>query len=196
MLPKWVVLPLIGALIGYATNYIAVRMLFRPRRAWHFPLINFTLQGLIPKRQAELARVIGQIVAEELLTAEKLAEELRQVILKPSVLQAINQGVKKRALEKLPSFLPLAMRTVAVELIGELVDKEIPALLGKTLDKLEGQVVQDLELARLVEEKVLALDLDQLEQLILKIAAQELRHIEVLGGVLGFFIGLLQILFI
>lgn len=196
MLPKWVVLPLIGALIGYATNYIAVRMLFRPRRAWYFPLINFTLQGLIPKRQAELARVIGQIVAEELLTAEKLAEELRQVILKPSVLQAINQGVKKRALEKLPSFLPLAMRTVAVELIGELVDKEIPALLGKTMDKLEGQVVQDLELARLVEEKVLALDLDQLEQLILKIAAQELRHIEVLGGVLGFFIGLLQILFI
>ncbi|MFZ5625815.1 MAG: DUF445 domain-containing protein, partial [Bacillota bacterium] len=89
-----------------------------------------------------------------------------------------------------------AMRTVAVELIGELVDKEIPALLSSTLDKLEGQVVQDLELARLVEEKVLALDLDQLEQLILKIAAQELRHIEVLGGVLGFFIGLLQILFI
>jgi len=171
-------------------------MLFRPRRAWHFPLLNFTLQGLIPKRQAELARVIGQIVAEELLTAEKLAEELRQVILKPSVLQAISKGIKQRALEKLPSFLPLAMRTVAVELIGELVDKEIPALLGKTLDKLEGQVVQDLELARLVEEKVLALDLDQLEQLILKIAAQELRHIEVLGGVLGFFIGLLQILFI
>lgn len=69
--------PLIGALIGYFTNFIAVKMLFRP----HHPVmlgsrrLPFT-PGLIPKRKDELAGAIGSAVGTTLLTKEDLAEAL------------------------------------------------------------------------------------------------------------------------
>ena len=69
--------PLIGALIGYFTNYIAVKMLFKP----HKPVmigkhrLPFT-PGLIPKRKDELAGAIGSAVSDVLLTKEDLAQAL------------------------------------------------------------------------------------------------------------------------
>ena len=60
--------PLIGAVIGYCTNYIAVKMLFRPYRPirigkWTLP---FT-PGVIPKRKPELAHAVGNAVGKSLL---------------------------------------------------------------------------------------------------------------------------------
>lgn len=67
----WVVPPLLGAIIGYVTNSIAVRMLFRPLRAWYIgPLrVPFT-PGVIPRQRDRLARSIGRMVSKELLTAD------------------------------------------------------------------------------------------------------------------------------
>ena len=60
-----------GAFIGWITNRIAIRMLFRPYRPWGIG--RFSLQGLLPARQQELARVVGETVAKELLPQDKLA---------------------------------------------------------------------------------------------------------------------------
>jgi len=75
----WLVLfmGVIGALIGGITNAVAIRMLFRPHRAhyigkWRIP---FT-PGLIPKRKAELARQIGKVVEEHLLTPESIEQKI------------------------------------------------------------------------------------------------------------------------
>mgnify|MGYP003328250196 CR=1 FL=1 len=65
--------PIIGALIGYFTNYLAVKMLFRP----YYPKkigklrIPFT-PGIIPKRKDALAHAIGNAVGENLFTKEDL----------------------------------------------------------------------------------------------------------------------------
>ncbi|HHT66442.1 MAG TPA: DUF445 family protein, partial [Clostridiales bacterium] len=50
---------IVGALIGWFTNYLAVKMLFRPIRPWRIPLTKIELQGLIPKRREEIAVTIG-----------------------------------------------------------------------------------------------------------------------------------------
>lgn len=68
----------IGATIGGATNYLAITMLFRPYRAlyigsWRLP---FT-PGLIPKRRNELAEQLGKIVVNHLLTAEGLTKKIK-----------------------------------------------------------------------------------------------------------------------
>ena len=67
--------PLVGAVIGYCTNYIAVKMLFRPRRAvklgkWQLPLTP----GIIPKRKPQLAHAIGQAVGGQLFTETDVKE--------------------------------------------------------------------------------------------------------------------------
>ena len=69
--------PVIGAVIGYCTNYIAVKMLFRPLRPVHLfgRQLPFT-PGIIPKGQARLARAIGGVVGDTLLTEEDLQQML------------------------------------------------------------------------------------------------------------------------
>lgn len=69
--------PLIGAVIGYCTNYIAVKMLFRPHKA--IRIGRFTLPftpGIIPKRQNDLASAVGKAVGNALLTEEDLTNML------------------------------------------------------------------------------------------------------------------------
>lgn len=66
--------PLIGAIIGYFTNYIAVKMLFHPYNEVKFLGIKLPFTpGVIPKNKPRLARAISRAVADVLLTKEDLA---------------------------------------------------------------------------------------------------------------------------
>ena len=68
---------LVGGIIGYCTNYIAIKMLFRPHKALY--IRNYKLPftpGIIPKNQKRLAGAIGDAVSEQLLTKEAVLESL------------------------------------------------------------------------------------------------------------------------
>lgn len=69
--------PAIGALIGYITNDIAVRMLFRPHRAWYIKgfHIPFT-PGIIPKERGRIAGEVGKAVSENLMSREVIGKNL------------------------------------------------------------------------------------------------------------------------
>ncbi|MFW5695230.1 MAG: DUF445 family protein [Alkalispirochaeta sp.] len=70
----WALPPFLGACIGYLTNALAIRMLFRPLQRWKILGIPIPLTpGIIPRRRGELAGNIGRMVAQELLTAEVFA---------------------------------------------------------------------------------------------------------------------------
>lgn len=73
-----VIPPLIGAIIGYLTNSVAIRMLFRPLTEKRLlgMRIPFT-PGVIPRQRAELADRIGAMVSQELLTEEVLIARIR-----------------------------------------------------------------------------------------------------------------------
>jgi uncharacterized membrane protein YheB (UPF0754 family) len=77
ILLKWV-LPLVwGGAIGYLTNALAIRMLFRPlTRKYLFGIPIPLTPGIIPRRRGELARSIGRMVARDLLSAETLRDRL------------------------------------------------------------------------------------------------------------------------
>jgi uncharacterized membrane protein YheB (UPF0754 family) len=75
----WLVPPLVGAVIGYITNAVAIKMLFRPLkevRVFGFRL-PFT-PGILPRQRHKLAENIGVVVEQQLLTAEIVAKRLRQ----------------------------------------------------------------------------------------------------------------------
>lgn len=89
----WLSGPLIGAVIGYCTNYIAVKMMFRPRKAvrlgnWRLP---FT-PGIIPKRKKQLAHAIGQAVGNQLFTTADVKELLLSDEMKRSVRDSVLGG--------------------------------------------------------------------------------------------------------
>ena len=70
----WIIAPLFGFGIGYLTNALAVRMLFRPHRP--IRIGPFTLQGMIPKRQAQIAAAVAHTIATELLHEKSLSERV------------------------------------------------------------------------------------------------------------------------
>lgn len=73
----WIAPIALGAIIGYFTNYLAIKMLFRPKRAWYLGKhrVPFT-PGIIPKNKDRLARAVGQAVGEKLLTRSDIKEQL------------------------------------------------------------------------------------------------------------------------
>lgn len=89
--------PLLGAVIGYCTNYIAVKMLFRPRR----PVFLFGHQlpftpGVIPKGQARLAHSAGRIIGAQLLTQDAIRRELLSDDTKQAVRSAIAAWLRQQ----------------------------------------------------------------------------------------------------
>jgi uncharacterized membrane protein YheB (UPF0754 family) len=73
----WVLPPLLGAVIGYVTNAIAIRMLFRPLMPIRVLGLRLPLTpGIIPKQRGQLAESIGQMVSRELLTEEAVRRQL------------------------------------------------------------------------------------------------------------------------
>src|SRR5690606_34126941 len=67
----------IGALIGGITNFIAIKMLFRPYRAIYIGSYKLPFTpGLIPRRQKEIAEQLGQTVVQHLLTPEGISKKL------------------------------------------------------------------------------------------------------------------------
>lgn len=87
---RLIVAPLLGGVIGYITNDIAIKMLFRPRKAvylgsWKVP---FT-PGLIPQQKDRIARSIGDVVSKQLLNAETL----RASVLSPETVQKLREKV-------------------------------------------------------------------------------------------------------
>ncbi|RLB65084.1 MAG: hypothetical protein DRH08_08515 [Deltaproteobacteria bacterium] len=90
--------PLLGALIGYVTNYIAIRMLFRPLRPWRLFGIRLPMTpGIIPSKRGELAQRMGEMVGSHLLTADDVCKTLE----KP----AFHRELKGAVNDKLGAFL-------------------------------------------------------------------------------------------
>ena len=71
--------PLVGAFIGYLTNKVAIRMLFRPLRRWRILGIPVPMTpGVIPGKRHELAKNIGEMVGTHLLTSKDIGAALSE----------------------------------------------------------------------------------------------------------------------
>lgn len=187
----WLVLPAVGGLIGYATNRLAVRMIFRPVEPRR--ILGLRVQGLIGRRQAELARSIGSVVGDHLVRAEDLTGALDKVDLESVVDRAFDRGLAPK-IDELRK-LPLVGGFLTDERVADLRRHAVQGVL-KNKDELAGALQQGLEqgvdIHAIVEEKVAAFPVARIEELVLQVASRELRSIEVLGGVLGALVGLVQ----
>lgn len=81
---------LIGALIGYCTNYIAIKMLFRPRKAWYIGKWKVPMTpGVIPKNKARLASAVGNAVSDRLLTRQDILDGVKDSGIREKIVSAI-----------------------------------------------------------------------------------------------------------
>ena len=91
----WLLPPLLGALIGYVTNTLAVKMLFRPHKKWKLGKVPFPLTpGVIPRNREELSQNIAEITANQLLHPDTLKEQVSSSNL--SLASTLEKSIQKR----------------------------------------------------------------------------------------------------
>jgi len=186
-------LPLVGASVGWATNWLAVRMLFRPRRPVR--VFGFTLLGLIPRRRAEIAAKIASAVERELVRPEDIERLLEDPALIEEARAEIDRRVREflaRKVDELPTLALLVLPADLEDRLRRSIVKHVMEALPGLSKSLGRRLGGRLDVRRLVEDRVNSFDPEVLERLALEIARRELRWIELLGGVIGAAVGTVQ----
>lgn len=194
---SYIMLPIIAAAIGWFTNWIAVKMLFRPRKK--IRILFFDIQGIFPKRQYAMAEKIGKMVAQELLNLNDFKDRIND----PKNLAAINQNIEAKVDQYLDETFPakypmmsmLLGKKTRLKMKGDFL-KEVqsvtPVVIDKYMENLEGS----FDIEKVVRQKVSLLSPLTLEKLIMDILKKEFQFIELIGAVLGFLIGVIQVLLV
>ena len=188
---KILILATIGGLIGYITNVIAIKLIFRPIIPIKIPIINKEIIGLIPKRKTEIATNIGTIIQEEFLSLDEILDNIVTEDDKQSVVEYIRVKLKLIINEKL-SLAPSSIKRIIQEYIYDFIEEEIKHSIDDLSEEIVSKATTRINIKEIVENKINQLDLYELENIILRIAKNELKHIEILGLVLGFLIGIIQ----
>lgn len=194
MPPLLLLLPLIAALIGWLTNYLAVKMLFHPKLP--IKILGISIQGVFPKRQKQLAEKLGTLVAEELFSVKDVAQKLKELATSSESMELVGKRIEKTIREKLVKSFPMLAMFLTdemVEKVTNLFKSELQDFLGESAQDLGRKLEESLDVKELVRVKVEAFSSNKLEEILVAIMSKEFRFIEIIGAVLGFFIGCVQV---
>lgn len=192
MLLKLLILATIGGIIGWITNLLAVKMLFRPFEPVNIPFTDFKIQGLIPKRKAEIAKSIGETIETELLSIKEIINKLVEGNNKNKILLVLKDKIAVIVADKLPPIVPSVFKGVILKYINDVIDREGDKIVAEFIEDMVMKAATSIELSKMIEDKVNEFGMEELERIVIKIAKVELKHIEILGGILGFIIGIFQ----
>jgi len=137
--------PVVGGIIGYFTNDIAIKMLFRPYRAIYIGKrrLPFT-PGLIPRNQERLAKRVSDTVMGSLLTPEEL-QNLARRLLQPERVQGAILWLLQSALDQVRLDKEQKTAKIVAGILRDLLGESLPRLikiLARREDFLEAQINQ------------------------------------------------------
>lgn len=133
---KYLIASLVGAVIGYITNWLAIKMLFRPHRQLKFLglKVPFT-PGLIPKERFRISRSVGQTIGEHLLTKDTIVESLCS--------SEVNNRLKSWVNDKVEA-LVCSTKTVG-EKLGEVFGDKYSSFILNMENKAAGYVLNTIK---------------------------------------------------
>ena len=185
----------ISATIGWITNWVAIKMLFRPHKEINFGL--FKIQGLIPKRKAEIGSGIANIIQNELISVKDVISNIdREEFskrLNKLIDEVLNKNLKKKVKEKFP-FLQVFFTDKVAKDIGNAIKSIIMENQEKIFEIFSNYAEENIDFEIIISDKISNFSLDKLEEIVTLLAKKELKHIEVIGAILGGLIGVAQYL--
>ena len=189
----FVVLSVVGAVIGYTTKWTSVQLIFKPSRFVGIGSIGW--QGVVQRRSPKFAAGVAGTLREVLPLEELLARidphELAALVadalaarldaLAPEVMDAVAPGAWANTPDHVRDVLGVMLRQELVDVLAELITLARPTIGAARLD-VDGLVVELLS----------GDNADRLARLVQAIGARELRTVIRYGAVVGFFVGLLE----
>ena len=177
---------LLSTFTGWITTWIAIKLLFHPRRPVN--VLGIKIQGIFPKNQLLIAQKLGQVVSKELISFA----EIEAKVTDPENLKKLRPEIEKHVdsflREKLKETFPMLSMFMGEKTIGQLkaaflmeLENLFPVLMKSYMTKLE----QDLDLEKIVTEKVAGFSSNKLEDILDQITKKEFKFLEFVGGVFG-----------
>ena len=181
---SYIIAPLLGGVIGYITNDIAIRMLFRPHKAKYVFGIHIPFTpGIIPKEKGRIAEAVGGVISENLMNKEVLEKYLLSEDMTGKVRSAVEKFIatQQRNNETVLQFLGHYLSKEEIDTIAQNINRSITK---QTYEKLADSSVG---------EKVAHIAIGHVAQKLTIDGAQEL--LSGIGGTLGGLGGMAVLLF-
>ena len=192
---QFLVMILISGAIGWITNWVAIKMLFRPHKEINFGL--FKIQGLIPKRRTEIGSGIANIIQNELISVKDVISNIdREEFskrLNSLIDEVLDKNLKKKVKEKFPLLQMFFTDKVAKD-VGNTIKDIVMENQKKIFEIFSNYAEENIDFEVIISDKISNFSLDKLEEIITFLAKKELKHIEVIGAILGMLIGAVQYL--
>ncbi len=181
---------LIGGLIGWLTNKVAIKMLFRPVNPVKF--LFFTFQGVFPKRKDVMAISLAKTIEEELLSKEVIFDKILAADNMDSVKHDIMDSLLEKLIERIPSMVRMFLGNNVDQMVKDFFDREGDAIFDEIIVKFKEIGLEKLDIQEIVAKRIDELDFLEFEKIIFGLMNKELKHIEVVGLILGALIGVVQ----
>ena len=190
---KLVIMVIISAAIGWITNWVAIKMLFRPHNEINLGL--FKIQGLIPKRRAEIGTGIADVIQNELISIKDVIANIDREEFSKRLNDLIDDVLEKNLKTKVKEKFPV-MQMFFSDKMAKDVSNTIKGIVMENQEKIfeifSNYAEENIDFSAIITDKISNFSLDKLEEIINGLAKKELKHIEVIGAILGAFIGLVQ----
>lgn len=188
-------LPLTSAAIGWFTTWIAIKLLFKPRKPIN--LLFFSYQGIFPKNQALIAEKIGKLVAEELFSIHDIRDKLHSKENIDQIHKAIEGKVVSYLNVELPSKYPIMSLVIGVGTKTKIKDEvmtQVTELAPEMINGLMNNIENKLDIQEVIREKVATFSPDTLEKVLNDILKKEFAFLEIVSMLFGLIIGLIQMI--
>jgi len=192
LMPQAWTLPFFGFLVGYATNWLALYLIFEPKNPTKF--LGMTVQGLFHRRQKEIAKEFAEVVSQRVFNNENLVREISSGEPRAKLL-AIVAAKADLLLAKYQQH-PMAMMVAKPELIASLrtdVLKEVEEEMFRKGSLVEQFVNKSEKIRTILAEKMAVMDPEGYENVLRPAFKQDEWKLIVAGAVLGAAVGLWQV---
>ena len=186
MLIKLALIVGIGAMIGWITNYVAIKMLFRPYREINFGL--FKIQGLIPKRKHEIAISIADTVQKELISLKDVTSTLDGEELETRMGNMIDKILDEKLEGELNKKFPMLAMFMSEDMLKKIKNMIKTSILENKdtiIEMFSNYLEEKVSFRDIIITNVDGFSLEKLEDITYSLAKKELKHIEVVGAILG-----------
>jgi uncharacterized membrane protein YheB (UPF0754 family) len=188
-------LPLFGLLVGYLTNWIALRMIFRPQQPHRYG--PFLVQGLFHKRQQEVARDYAQLIADEIVTPSHIIEAVLKGPYSDRVFSMISRHVKTIIDEQSGVAKPFVAWTVGtkryIDMKNEVVERLV-ATLPQAVAHVDHYATEAMDISHTLSERLAALSPDEFEAMLRPAFEEDEWMLIAVGAGLGLLVGIGQLL--
>ena len=186
-------LPVIGIIVGYLTNWLALQMIFRPFRPTRY--LFFTYQGLFLKRQKEVSAEYAKFMSSEILSARKVMDNIVYGSMAHKMFDIAQHHIIK-AISQIEGlarpFATVLIGNEEYDAIKRYVISKMTAVIPSSARRVEAYIGQTMDLENLLSSRMSELPPEQFEDLLRSAFREDEIILILVGAFLGCAVGFIQ----